>query len=580
MCGIFALFVNETKCPDEKIVRENLNKIQYRGPDNTHLVHTIATPTIPKLSKAQQPIKQHQWIGFHRLAINGLDSSSNQPFEQDDIILVCNGEIYNHKQLNSDYGFVPKSNSDCEVIIHLYKLLGTDFVNQLDGVFAFILYDKKNKFLMVARDPIGVRPLFWQRQGDQIGFASEAKALIGLNDNVMGRAAPFQTMGTDQTIEQFPQGNFMTIQFNNHHVPQATEFHPYLSEFFYNPSFMADRDCRQFIIDNIRTNLSDAVEKRLMSDRPIGSLLSGGVDSSIVAALLAKHYQKSGRNIKTFSIGFEDSTDLKYARMVAEHIGSEHHEVRMNYSDALKRIPDVIRDLETNDITTIRAATGMYLLSEYISKNFEEIVIFSGEGADELLAGYLYFHYADSTKALEQESIRLVKNLPYYDVLRADRATASHGLELRVPFLDKKFVQFCMTINGDMKQPQQHIEKFYLRKAFEDILPKEIAWRRKEAFSDGVGGLSKPWYQWIQEDIEERFPDNHIISEENGNTITVGDQVEKFPSKEAWYYNHIFRKHYGKCIEPVPAYWMPQWKPPDTKDTNDPSGRLMSVFNE
>ena len=580
MCGIFALFVNDLKCPTKNVVEKNFNKIQSRGPDNSTLQHTVVTPKVNGIGKSLQPVPQHQWIGFHRLAINGLDSNSNQPLEQNDVVVICNGEIYNHVELNEEHGFKPKTKSDCEVILHMYQHYGVDFVNKLDGVFAFILYDKKNSKLMVARDPIGVRPLFWQRQGDQIGFASEAKALIGLNDRVMGSAAPFQTMGTDQTIDQFPQGSIMTIQFNSHHVPQEHKITSYLSEQFYNPQFMYDIDCREDIIREIYEKLSSAVKKRLMSDRPIGCLLSGGVDSSVVAALLAKHYQATGGNIKTFSIGFEDSTDLKCAKIVADHIGSEHHEIKMNYEDAIKRIPDVIRDLETNDITTIRAATGMYLLSEYISKNHDEIVIFSGEGADELLAGYLYFHYAHSSKALEDESIRLVKNLPYYDVLRADRATASHGLELRVPFLDKRFVRFCMAINGDMKAPQQNIEKFYLRKAFESILPKEIVWRRKEAFSDGVGGLTKPWYRWIQEDVEKNFPDDYIVLQDEGNIITVGDELKSFPSREAWYYNHIFRKYYDKCVEPVPEYWMPQWTAPNTSKTNDPSGRFMKVFNQ
>lgn len=579
MCGIFALFVNDNKCPSHETVEKNFNKIQSRGPDNSTLEHMIVKPKTNDVNKYQQPIAQHQWIGFHRLSINGLDEISNQPLKQDDVLVICNGEIYNHAKLNEEHNFQPKTNSDCEVLLHLYKHYGVDFCKLLDGVFSFILYDIKKSLLMVARDPIGVRPLFWIRQGSQIAFASEAKALIGFTDRVMNNAV-FEILGTENKIEQFPQGSYMTIEFNGHHVPQNHVIKSYLPDHFLTPSFMFDMDCRDVIINGIREKLSNAVEKRLMSDRPIGCLLSGGVDSSVVAALLAKHYQATGKNIKTFSIGFEDSTDLKCARIVADHIGSEHHEIRMNYSDAIKRIPDVIRDLETNDITTIRAATGMYLLSEHISKNFEEIVIFSGEGADELLAGYLYFHYADSSKGIENESIRLVKNLPYYDVLRADRSTASHGLELRVPFLDKNFVHFCMAINGDMKGPQQNIEKYYLRKAFEDILPKEIVWRRKEAFSDGVGGLSKPWYRWIQEDIDKNYHDDKIIYQDEGNCITVKDELSNFPSREAWYYNHIFRKYYDKYIEPVPEYWMPQWTAPNTEKTNDPSGRFMKVFDE
>jgi asparagine synthase (glutamine-hydrolysing) len=584
MCGIFALFVNDSKCPSREIVEKNFNKIQPRGPDNSNLQHTVIRRNVKGLSKKQQPYPQHQWIGFHRLAINGLDSNSNQPFDQDDVVLVCNGEIYNHAELNETFGFVPKTNSDCEVIIHLYKKFGVYFAHLLDGVFAFILYDKQKGLLVAARDPIGVRPLFYQRQGDQIAFASEAKALIGFNDRVLGPSAPFQTMGTGQLIEQFPQGRTATIQFNKQHIPQATNFYSYQSDDFYNPLEKTTNVDK--VLNGIRESLTSAVEKRLMSDRPIGCLLSGGVDSSIIAALLAKHYHATGHRIKTFSIGFDDSTDLKYARMVADHIDSDHHEVRMTYSDAISRIPDVIRDLETNDITTIRAATPMYLLAEHISKNFEETVIFSGEGADELLAGYLYFHYAGSSDAVEQESIRLVKNLPFYDVLRADRSTAAHGLELRVPFLDKRFVETCMAIDGDLKRPHHNIEKFYLRKAFENELPKEIVWRRKEAFSDGVGGLTKPWYRWIQEDIESRYPNSYVVaapvSFQHGeaSVVTVADQLGSFPSREAWYYNHIFRKYYDKCLEPVPEYWMPQWKAPGAIETNDPSGRLMKIFDE
>lgn len=577
MCGIFALFINDTKSVSEEIIKRNFDKIQYRGPDNSKLEHIVNTPNL-NVPKSQQPCVQHQWYGFHRLAINGLNPESDQPLVEDDVMVICNGEIYNHENLNNTYGFTPKTQSDCEVLLHLYKKFGTDFVNLLDGVFSFILYDKKLRRLMVARDPIGVRPLFWLRQCDKMIFASEAKAIIGFTDRVMGSNAPFQLLGTGQKIEQFPQGHYMSVNFDGRYVPQECVVTPYLSEHFYNPSFKLDQDCRELIITGIRDRLSDAVKKRLMSDRPIGCLLSGGVDSSVVAALLAKHYQATGKNIKTFSIGFDDSTDLKYAKMVADHIGSEHHEIRLDYADAIRRIPDVICDLETNDITTIRAATGMYLLSEHISKHFEEIVIFSGEGADELLAGYLYFHYADSSQALEDESKRLVKNLPYYDVLRADRATASHGLELRVPFLDKRFVQFCMSIHGDMKGPQKNIEKYYLRKAFEDILPKEVAWRRKEAFSDGVGGLQKPWYSWIQEDIDARFPDDHIIDTQNN--ITVGEQLKDFPSREAWYYNYIFSRFYDTCLKPVPEYWMPQWTSSSNTKPNDPSGRFMKVFEQ
>ena len=571
MCGIFALIAENISNVQQKYIEDSFSKIQGRGPDDSKLLRYDKKHKIGNIV---------QYIGFHRLAINGLDSSSNQPFVQNGIVLICNGEIYNHKELIKIHNIKSTTNSDCEVIIHLYKLFGTKFVNLLDGVFAFILFDQNNGHIMVARDPIGVRPLFYQRQQNNIVFASEAKAIISLNDTVSGPNALFMSEGTENKIQQFPQGSYGLIKTTKFDRIESIDIERYLPDTFYNnPSIIIDKDCRDFLINYTRETLDKAVTKRLMSDRPIGCLLSGGVDSSVVAACLAKKYKEMGKTIKTFSIGFPDSTDLKYARIVADHIGSEHHELLIEQTDALKRIPDVIRDIETNDITTIRASTGMYILSEYISKNFEEIVIFSGEGADELLAGYLYFHYADSSQALEEESLRLVKNLPYYDVLRADRCTATHGLELRVPFLDKRFVQFALSINGDMKQPQIHndirIEKYFLRKAFEDMLPPEIIWRRKEAFSDGVGGLSKPWYRWIQEYIDTNYPDNHVLSQDGKVIETVGDQVNKFPSREAWYYDYIFRQYYGDALKPVPAYWMPRWQ-----ETNDPSGRFMKVFNE
>ena len=565
MCGIFSLLVPERRCPSKDIVTENFNKLQHRGPDNSELV-------IKRKSHRIESFVHH--FGFHRLAINGLDSKSNQPFQINDCILICNGEIYNHRELALQYNITLESNSDCEIIIHLYKLVGPACANLLDGVFSFILYDNKANKLVVARDPIGVRPLFYQIQGDSLAFASEAKALIGLNDVILGQSAPFLTMGTVDIIKQFPQGSYLVTDFNKVHKPVNTTISSYLHEHFYDAPFKYDSSCRDLIIKNIRTKLTSAISKRLMSDRPIGCLLSGGVDSSIIAACLAKEYQAQGKNIKTFSVGFDDSTDLKFAKIVADHIGSEHHEIRLNYADAIERIPDVIRDIETNDITSIRAATGMYMASEYISKNFDEIVIFSGEGADELFAGYLYFHYAPSPQDLADESMRLIKNLPYYDVLRADRSTASHGLELRVPFLDKSFVQFCMAIDGAMKSPQRGIEKYYLRKAFEDLLPQEIIWRRKEGFSDGVGGLQKPWYRWIQDHIAKEYPDDHVIQGAN-TVITVGDVLSEYPSREAWYYDYIFLQYYSNLVKPVPAYWMPKWQ-----ETDDPSGRMMNVFDK
>ena len=568
MCGILFIQTDNGIKLEKELVETNFNKMKPRGPDDSNLLFFNR-----KHSRQIGDVKQY--MGFHRLSINGLDAGSNQPLVLDEVYLVCNGEIYNHKELQELYDIKCKSNSDCEIILHLYKKFGVDFVNLLDGVFSFVLLDHFEHQIIVARDPIGVRPLFYQKYKGTYAFASEGKTISGLNFEESGYKALFKTRNSKYGVRQFPAGCVMKLSYNMYDHIDNEELTSYLDKNYYSKVSKYNVSEEKLVIDNIRSMLDSAVEKRLMSDRPIGCLLSGGVDSSIVAALLASKYNKMGKKIKTFSIGFNESTDIKYARIVAKHIGSEHHEVILNYETGISRIQDVIRDIETYDITTIRASVGMYLLSEYISNNFEEIVIFSGEGSDEIFGGYLYFHYAPTSQELEQESTRLVKQLPWYDVLRADRCTASHGLELRVPFLDKEFVRFCLSISGDLRKPQNNFEKYYLRKAFEDLLPSEIIWRRKEGFSDGVGGLTKPWYEWIQESVEAEYPDNKMIKVGGNVERNVGSLVKGFPSKEAWYYNYVFKEYYGDVYVPISKYWMPKWQ-----ESNDPSGRKMRIFEE
>lgn len=543
MCGIFSLFSKNLSQLDFEQIKKCFDKIKKRGPDSSHLV-----------SLTDEGSYQSVFFGFHRLAINDLSEKGNQPFVDDELILVCNGEIYNSEQLKTDFLIETTSSSDCEVILHLYRLLGIDGVIEvLDGVFAFVLYDKSIDTVYVARDPIGVRPVFYQIDSDlNFAIASEAKALEGL------LLSP---------IHQLPGGHYMTINANTYGF---TLYHNIHTE----PDVITTP---KYIKSQIKEQLTKAIEKRLMSDRDIGCLLSGGVDSSIVAGILSEIYKKKGKTIKTFSIGFPDSEDLKYARKVAEFIGSDHHEKIISYEEALDVIPEVILTLESYDITTIRASVGMYLLSRFISENFSEKVIFSGEGADEILCGYLYFHYAPSEEELFNDSRRLVKNLPYFDVLRADRTTAAHGLELRVPFLDINFVDYCMGLPGQYRQPQVYypndggngikIEKYYLRAAFEGLIPDEVLWRRKEGFSDGVGGLEKPWYVHIEEFVDTKISkaDFEILKYCHG---------KKFPSKEAWYYYKIFNSKFYNLQNPIPYYWMPKWQ-----KTTNPSGREMPVFN-
>ena len=515
MCGIF--FLHHKNISEEEI-KKSFNTLESRGPDYSSF-----------------NIIDGMVFGFKRLIINDVSSNGNQPFLIDDIVLICNGEIYNYKKLVKKYKFDYKSKSDCEVIIHLYKKFGIEkTINLLDGVFAFVLYDKTNEQIYFARDRIGVRPLFYGSNGI-IAASSEAKALDSLNI---------------KEIKQFPSGTFMVL--NEYETEYCTYFCP-IEKFPQIKLFNKNRIC-----DDIKSILTKSVKKRLLSDKPIGCLLSGGLDSSVIAYILSKVYHKK---IKTFSIGFEDSPDVMYARKVANFINSDHHEVIINYQEALESLEDIIYSIESYDITTVRASVGMYLLSKYISENHSEKVIFSGEGADEILCGYLYFHNAPNDTLLNQESKRLIKELPYFDVLRADRCTASHGLELRVPFLDKDFVNYCLELDGQYKKPIENIEKYYLRKAFENCLPKEIVWRVKETFSDGISGEENIWYKKLKE-----FTNNQISDEE----FDVS-----FPSKEAFYYYKIFKKKFKNFEKPIPNYWMPKWD-----ETDDPSARTLQILNK
>ena len=528
MCGIFGL-ISKTKKYSSTEIMQQFDKIRSRGPD---------------CSKCSFNYNDTYSYGFHRLCINDLSNNGNQPFENESCSMMCNGEIYNYKNLKENHEIYTKSQSDCEVILHMYhKYKNVKFISELDGVFAFSIYDRNKEKLYLGRDRIGVRPLFVRYDTDMnICFGSEAKSL---------------TYFEFGQIVEVPPAHYVVFDLKN----KTSCFVKYYTLPLHSTVKSID-----YVSSKLKQLLEAAVEKRMMSDREIGCLLSGGLDSSVIASILQK---KSNKPIKTFSIGFSESTDLKYARKVAEHIGSDHHEIILDYKTAISRIPEVIQQIETYDITTIRASTGMYLLSEYIKKNFNEVVIFSGEGSDELLAGYLYFHSAPGNTELFNESRRLVTELSIYDVLRADRTTAAHGLELRVPFLDSEFLQYCMSLDGSIRKPKDNFEKYYLRKAFEGYIPEEVLWRRKEGFSDGVGGLEKPWYVHIQEWIT----DNNVITD---SQLEMFNQVFKnqFISQESLYYYIEYRKYYNHHF--LPNYWLPKWQ----DNVNDPSGRVIPAFDE
>jgi len=509
MCGILALFLTHSQ------VAQAFNTLKSRGPDRSKII-TFNNFT----------------FGFQRLRINDLVDGM-QPFIIDDIVLICNGEIYNHETLKILYNIQCKSRSDCEIIVYLYQKFGIEkTLTLLDGVFAFILYDKKKGVVFACRDRIGIRPLFIGEENGKFAFASEAKALEILDLNNISQVPPASIYILNSELALTKK-----IWWSIPQIPQEIK--------------------EQQISIELNKLLKNAVFKRLMSDRAIGCLLSGGLDSSVIVSLLSKFGP-----VNTFSIGFEESTDLKYARLVAKHFNTNHHEIIITHQEALDAIPDVIYATETYDITTIRASVGMYLLCKKIKENYPDTVIFSGEGSDEMLCGYLYFHYAPTNKALFNESRRLLSDIYFYDVLRADRSTASNGLELRVPFLDKDVVEFCMSLPASYRKPKNNIEKYYLRKAFENDLPHDILWRRKEGMSDGIGGLEKPWYSFIQDYAQTQISDE--LFNEYKNTLIQPC------TKESVYYYLEFKKLFTHT--PIQYHWMPKWQ-----DTNDPSGRVLKL---
>lgn len=536
MCGIFAL-VNKYRQITEK---ERLygNKIQHRGPDNTRYVEFN---------------NGHIVFGFHRLAINDLSSLGDQPLQLDDnYYLICNGEIYNHLELAHKYNITTKSSSDCEIILHLYKMIGIDkTIEQLSGYFAFVLLDISSDKIIIARDPIGVRALYYAISNDsaEISICSELKGI------------PIEQ---SSSVQQFPPGKWLEYDLNT----TVSTMHTYYN--YEYPSIPSSIMTQEEQLMKMRCLFESAVNKRFMTDRPFGVFLSGGLDSSLVAALVAK--KNAPNKIHSFSIGMIGSTDLAKARIVANHIGSIHHEVVVTAQEMLDVQPDVIRALETYDTTTIRAGTPMYLLSKYIKENTNIVVVFSGEGSDEASGSYLYFHNAPSPAEFQDECVRLLRDLSYFDCLRCDKAVAANGLEVRVPFLDTEFLYEYMRVPVEWKQPHNGMEKWFIRQAFEGtgLLPYEILWRKKEAFSDGVSSTEKSWFQIIQTHIDSIIPDSEFLNKKD--SITPNPPM----LKESYYYRKLFDEYFPGCAHTIPYYWLPKW----SGNTNDPSARVLSVYSE
>ncbi|KAK4880630.1 hypothetical protein RN001_008776 [Aquatica leii] len=555
MCGIWAIFGLD--CNLQEHCGSSFSKITHRGPDAWRIEY-------------DNRIK-NCCIGFHRLTI--VDSTYGmQPMKLHQYphsMLICNGEIYNCIRLKEEHSFDYETNSDVESIFHLYEKFGIEkCVKSLDGVFAFCLVDVPKRRVVLSRDPYGVRPLFRIHSKNGIlAICSEAKGIVPISKELNGEGfclEPFPP-GTFEEYELFDDGKTKLIRREVYHTPgDRPSFKPYFPY----------EDLSNDYLTNIKNLFTMAIKKRLMAHRRIGCLLSGGLDSSLVAALLVQEARKANLSykIQSFSVGMDDSPDIKAAREVADFIGTEHHEIIFTEEDVSKVLNKVIYHLESPDITTIRASIGMYIIAKYILENTDTTVIFSGEGADELCQGYIYFRDAPTANAGHEESLRLLKQIYLFDGLRADRTIAAHSLELRVPFLDLQFTNYFLSLPKDIRQPKDmKLEKYLLRSAFDNcnLLPHHILWRHKEAFSDGVASKKKSLFTILQEIIDKRRP----------GLFDVKVAQQKYPhctpkTKESFYYREIFESFYPKLATNfIPFYWMPRWT-----NVDDPSARFISHY--
>ena len=557
MCGIFSILNNRYAL--EKI-EYNFKKGEKRGPESSNLIHIN---------------NENIWFGFHRLAINGYkEANAEQPFNINGIHLICNGEIYNWKELYSTMGITGRSNSDCEVIIYLYLKYGIEQTLQMiDGVFAFVLYDENSKLIYVARDTYGVRPLFIKsftgfnevtgNTSTTFAFASELKQLIGFDNS--------------DNIKQFTPGTYSKFDVKQNIVYAYSENIPFSKITSFPNHFntlMKNNDITN-ACSLIKKSLTSAVEKRVKNtERDIACLLSGGLDSSLITALVNK--LTPGKKISTWSIGMEGSEDLKYAKIVADHIGSEHHEIIVSEEDMLSCIESVIYDIESYDTTTVRASIGNWLISKYIKEQSDCKVVFNGDGSDEVCGGYLYFHYSPDSIDFDKECRKLLNQIHFFDVLRSDRSISSHGLEARTPFLDRQFVQSYMSINPNLRNHAflDKCEKYLLRKAFDDgdLLPKEILWRTKEAFSDGVSSSKNSWFEVLQDHIKNK------IFEHSPNVLKRQQIYYKKNTPqtlEQLHYRMVFESQFEDMGDIIPYFWMPNFV-----DATDASARTLNIYNE
>jgi asparagine synthase (glutamine-hydrolysing) len=614
MCGIFYFrTVARLALSQLNTLQENSILSSHRGPDKSVFMKDDT----------------RAW-GFHRLSINGMESAADQPFYLKNCRLICNGEIYNFRKLIREFGFDNEyvSGSDCEIIIHLYRKIGIyETLRRLDGVFGLVLHDYENGVTYVARDPVGVRSLFMGvvRHDGAFGGEHSDLACVSLNPDHYAICIASEMKSIHalcDTITQFPAGCYMEY-IGEDSIDGTTVFKSYydyarivlgqevssgslssgLSQLEYQ---LKQLDVQYsypifggggggggggddgYICANIRELFTKAVVKRLMSERPVGCLLSGGLDSSLVTAIVARELRKAAPDtvLNTYSIGLEGSVDLYWARRVAEYLGTCHHEVALKESDFLNAIHDTIYQTESYCTTTIRASVGNFLISKYIQAQTDDVVIYCGDMSDEIFGSYRGFLKAPNDADFQRENERMIRDVRFFDLLRSDKSISGAGLEARVPFADKEFLAFVMRIPARFKRfDDERMEKYLLRKAFQGadcadedgkaLLPDEVLWRRKEAFSDGVScaaGSGRTWVQMIKEYADRVVADDEIDNKEHELYSLHNPPYDK----ESFYYRRVFESIYGGRGETIPYYW----RHPFCEGVLDPSARLLSFYTD
>lgn len=597
MCGIFAFITLNTQIKsnfNKKFLNDVLHSSfmtgKNRGPESSRFLDSYE-------HKDSTDNDNYYWyLGFHRLAINGLTENGMQPFYKNGVYLICNGEIYNYKELYSEIGITDLTNinSDCSVILDFYIRYGLEYtISRLQGVFAFTIIDTNTNKTHVVRDRVGIRSLYYATAkskktlhnnvnnfGETLIVASELKQLTSsVRNNICN---PIYNDSKPLKPKHFPPGYFMTFDNNSGKNILKRYWSPYE-----HISYLSNNNNNIITKDDLIDTLFRCVKRRVeSSEREVCCLLSGGLDSSLIASMVSRIIKEKGGILKTFSIGMKGSDDLHYAKMVADYIGSEHTEVIVTNDEMFDAIPTVINALETYDTTTVRASVGNYLVCKYIRDNTNAKVVFNGDGADEVMGGYLYFQAIKENNIHVMERLRLLSEISSYDVLRSDKSIAGNGLEARTPYLDPEFIRdyfSCAEYYYRMIKRMPYVEKELIRNALKShdysYLPLEILERRKEAFSDGVSGQEKSW----KDDIEDRINENNI-KEMNNIQFLIKDSNNKMTVEQA-YYKDLFLKQIvhsnnlnykildSEFYKRLETRWMPRYV-----NATDPSARTLDMY--